>query len=188
MHHKGETMKRATAALALFLALPLVGLAQTQHFSLSGSAISFMGPAGSAPASIADGSFNVTQRVSFGYQQITIPQLATAKLGTLSYSAPLSSFVGKKMTAKFVFDASKISVNLLAGAGKLNQTTLNVNRIAETVGACLSYPLGANVSAKVVCGQWLHGGIVNGILSTGVPGTPTSSSNAVISSGISVHF
>ena len=177
-------------ALLLF-AVPL--FAQTnavpppQHFSLSGSVISYMGAGGSTPATIVDGYFNVTQRVALGYQQIVIPTLATAKLGMVTYSLPLNSLVGKKLAAKFVFDSSKIGVTFLGGAGKLNQSTLNVNRTAETAGACVSYPIGANVSIRLVCGQWIHGGIVNGLLSTGLPAAPNSSTSAV-SSGLQVHF
>jgi hypothetical protein len=183
-------------AAAILLALMLAGspvMAQTnavpppQHFSLSGQVISYMGAGGSTPATIVDGYFNVTARVALGYQQIIIPTLATAKLGVATYSLPLNSLVGKKLSAKFVFDSSKIGVTFLAGAGKLNQTMLGVNRTAETAGACVSYPIGANVSIKLVCGQWIHGGIVQGFLTTGVPASPTSSTSAV-SSGLAIHF
>jgi len=147
-----------------------------------------MGPGGSSPASIADGYFNITNRLSVGYQQITIPSLATARLGIVAYSTPLSSLAGKKLTAKFVFDASKITLTFLGGVGKLNQDNLSVSHIAETAGVCVNYPVGANVSIKLVCGQWLHGGIVNGLISnTSIPGV-TSPSNTVVSSGVAVHF
>src|SRR5690348_3548147 len=119
-------------ALLLF-ATPLFAqnaVPPTTHFSLSGQVISYMGAGGSTPATIVDGYFNVTQRVALGYQQIIIPTLATAKLGMVTYSLPLNSLVGKKLSAKFVFDSSKIGVTFLAGAGKLNQTTLGVDRTA----------------------------------------------------------
>ena len=163
----------------------------TQHFTLSGSVVSYMGPGGTAPASIADGYFNLTKNFSVGYQQITIPTIATAKLGVLDYGKPLSAWLGKTLSAKFVFDTSKVSLDVFGGAGKLNESALNVNRIAETAGACVSYSLGTNVSANLVCGQWLHGGIVNGFITNGsLPGTPATpqSNSAAISSGLKVHF
>jgi hypothetical protein len=183
-------MRKGFIVITLILGIAFATPAQTQHFSLSGSVVSFMGPGGSTPASIADGYFNITPNFSTGYQQITIPTLATARLGMLAYSKPLSSWVGKTLTKKFVFDASKINLTLLGGVGKLNQGTLNVNRIAETVGLCVDYPVAANVSIKVVCGQWLHGGIVNGIIgNVPIPGSPTTnSSTAAISSGVRIHF
>jgi hypothetical protein len=182
-------MKRIIVITVVFLSLSLAASAQQQHFSLSGSAVSFMGPSGSTPASIADGYFNLTKSLSLGYQQITIPDLATARLGLVNYAKPLSSWLGKSISSKLVFDASKITVSVYGGAGKLTQNTLSVNRIAETAGACVSYPISANVSAKIVCAQWLHGGIVNGVLtSQPLPGTTANASNAVVSSGITVHF
>ncbi len=189
----------AYVAKLLLLMLLFSGVAQaqtpassTQHFSLSGSAVSFMGPGGTAPASIADGYFNATKNFSIGYQQITIPQLATVKLGVVDYGKPACSWLGAKLSAKLVFDCSKVQIDVFGGAGKLNESTLNVNRVAETLGACISYTLGANVSAKLVCGQWLHGGIVNGFITNGsLPGTAPAAPNnssAAVSSGLKVHF
>lgn len=185
-------MNRITAVLVLFLGLSVPGLAQsTQHFSLSGGPISYMGPGGSAPATVADGYFNITKNFSAGYQQIIIPGLATAKLGMLDYGKPLCSWLGKKLSAKLVFDCSKESIDVFGGAGKLSQSGLNVNRIAEAAGLCISRSLGANVSVNLVCGEYLHGGIVNGVVIAGqVPGTApaTNSSNAAVFSQIKVHF
>lgn len=179
-------------ALALLCLAPVILSAQTnavppvQHFSLSGSVISYLGPGGSAPATIADGSFNVTARVAFGYQTIIVPTVATMKFGTASYSLPLNSLVGKKLSGKFVFDSSKIGVTFIGGAGKINQSALNVDRIGETAGIYISYPLGSNVSLRLVGAQWVHGGI-NGFLATGLPSS-SGSSSAAISTGIAVHF
>lgn len=188
--HDGFAPKVGSVIL-LCLVLCSSGFAQSadpvQHFSLSGSVIGYFGPGGSAPASIADGYFNLTQRVALGYQQITIPGVATIKLGAATYSLPLNALAGKTLSKKFVFDSSKINVTFLAGAGKLNQDVLNVDRVAETGGVYVSYPLGANVSLKLIGAQWIHGGIVNGFLATGLPSAPNSSS-AAISTGISVHF
>lgn len=183
---------KPAAMLLMVLLIPGMLFAQTnavpvQHFSLSGSVIGYFGPGGSTPSSIADGYFNLTQRVALGYQQITIPTIATVKLGCATYSLPLNSLAGKKLSTKFVFDSSKIGVTFLAGVGKLNQDTLNVDRIAETAGVYISYPLGSNVDLKLIGAQWLHGGIVNGVLATGLPSSPNSSS-AAISAGIRVHF
>ena len=181
------------AALFLLFLFPSFARAQavapapTQHFSLSGSVVSFMGPGGAAPASIADGYFNLTPNFSVGYQQITVPSIASARLGMGAYSKPLSSWAGKRLTKKFVFDATKINVTLLVGVGKLTQSIDNVNHIAETAGVCVDYPVGGNVSIKLVCGQWLHGGMVNGLIGN-IPIPAQSSSTAAISSGVKVHF
>lgn len=163
----------------------------TQHFELSGSVVSYMGPGGSVPASIATGYFNVTKTFKVGYQQITIPSIASARLGVGDFGKPLCSWLGKTLSAKLVFDCSKASVDVFAGAGKLNESALNVNRVAETAGLCVSYSLGNNVSANLACGQWLHGGIVNGFITNGsLPAAPQSpnSSSAAVSTGIKVHF
>ena len=184
-------MKRILAILIVLLGFTFSASAQTQHFSLSGSAVSFMGPGGTAPASIADGYFAMTTNWSVGFQQITIPTLATVKLGLIDYGKPLPEWLGKNLTSKFVFDASKIYLDVFGGAGKLNENTLNVNRVAEAVGVCVSYQLGANVSAKLVCGEYLHGGIVNGFLTNAaIPGTAQAPNNssAAISTGIKIHF
>lgn len=173
-------------ALLLF-AFPLFAQTPQQHFSLSGSAVSFMGPNGSAPASIADGYVNITKSWSAGYQQITIPQLATFKFGMVDLTKPLPSLLGKKLTAKLQFDATQWTVDFYGGAGKVNQGTLGVDRIAETAGVCATRKLTANVSAKLVCGAWLHGGTVSGLLASGIP-TGAASSTASVSSGIQVHF
>ena len=161
--------------------------ASQQHFSMSGNVVSYFGPSGSAPASLADGYFNLTANVSIGYQHITIPSIATLQFGMVAYSRPLSSWVGQKLTKKFVFDATKVQVTAFGGLGKLVQDNFSVNRMAETGGACIAYPIAANVSVKLVCGQYIHGGIVNGFLTTGVPSSPTSN-NASVSSGLAIHF
>lgn len=174
----------------LLFAVPLAAqtnVAPQQHFSLSGSVVSFMGPNGSAPASIADGYVNITRSWSAGYQQVTIPQLATFKFGMVDLTKPLPTLLGKKLTAKLQFDASQWTVDFYGGAGKVNQGNLGVDRVAETAGLCATRKLTANVSAKLVCGQWLHGGTVNGFLTSGVP-TGASSSTAAVSSGISLKF
>jgi hypothetical protein len=184
-------MKRIIIAILSVLVSPLLASSQTQHFSLSGGPITYMGPSGSAPATIADGYFNVTKTFSAGYQQIIIPGLATAKLGMMDVSKPLASWLGKTLTAKLAFDSSKVSIDVFAGAGKLSQDVLKVNRIAEAAGVCVSYAIGANVSANVVCGEYLHGGIVNGLITVGqLPGSApsASSSNAAVFSQLKVHF
>lgn len=188
---------KVTSAILICLLLSGGVVAQTnvavQHFELGGSAVSYMGPGGSAPATIAYGYFNVTKTFKAGYQEIIIPGLATAKLGVGAVGKPLCSWLGKALSAKLVFDCSKAAVDVFAGAGKLNQSALNVNRIAETAGVCVSYSLGANVSANLVCGQYLHGGIVNGFVTNasllgGVGLAAPQNSTAAVSTGIKVHF
>lgn len=191
-HYFTPAGARITAAILLFLALCSPGFAQIsapaqQHFSLSGSAVSFMGPNGSAPASIADGYVNITKSWSAGYQQVIVPQVATFKFGMVDLTKPLPSLLGKKITAKLQFDATQWTVDFYGGVGKVNQGTFGVDRIAETAGVCATRRLTANVSARLVCGQFLHGGTVTGVLASGIP-TGASSSTAAVSSGISVHF
>lgn len=180
---------------AILLLVLLICAAQTraQHFSASGNVVSFMGPAGSVPASVADGYFNATKHISFGYQQITIPSLATLKLGMIAGDCTLAGCLGKKITSHLVFDATKPKLTFFGGAGKLNESSLGVNRIAEGVGVCIAYPVSGNVSLNIACGEYLHGGIVSGFLTTGIPGTaPTpaapQSSNANVYSGVKIHF
>jgi len=178
-------------AITCFAQTPTPTPAPTQHFTMSGSVVSYMGPGGSAPAAIADGYVNITKSWLVGYQQITIPSLATAKLGIVDFEHSLSAILGKTLTSKLAFDATQWQVDVFAGAGKLNESALNVNHIAETGGACLSRKLTTNLSLQPICGQWLHGGIVNGPLVTGVGSTASStsaSSTTAVSSGISIHF
>ena len=165
----------------------------TQHFTLGGSVVSYMGPGGTSPASIADGYVNLTKNFSVGFQQITIPTIANIRLGLVDYGKPACSWLGKTISAKLVFDCSKVQIDVFGGAGKLNESALNVNRIAEAAGVCVNYSLGSNVSAKLLCGEYVHGGIVNGLITSGsIPGVTSpaapQNSTAAVSTGLKVHF
>jgi hypothetical protein len=187
-------MKRAIlVAVAGVLLFAGAGRAQSasptaplQHFTLSGNAVGFLGAAGGAPqsASLAGASFNLTQRFSLGYELITVPSVASYNFGTVGYTLPLSSLVGKTINSHFTFDATKVNVEFMGGLGKVSQSALNLSRIAETVGAYISYPLSNNVSIQIIGAQWLHGGI------TGTSGfvTSTNSSTAALSSGLLINF
>lgn len=176
-------MKMAIAVLALILSSAVPAVAQTgtiQHITLSGSATGFMGGGGTQPASIAGATFSLTQRISLGYEQITIPSVASFDMGIGQYTLPFSSLMGKKISSHFVFDASKVNVTFMAGAGKLLQSAQNVSRIAETAGVYVSYPISGNLSVRIVGAQYIHGGVQNGLL--------TTPSTAAISTGLSLSF
>ena len=167
--------------LLLFLAAPAL-FAQTDHFTLSGSAVGFMAAGSSAPASIAGASFHLTQRVSIGYEQLTVPTVASFDMGLVRYTLPLSSLVGKSLTSRFVFDASKISVSFKAGAGKVLQSALNVSRIAETGGVSVIYPLANHIDLSVISISYYHGGV------SGTNGLVITPSTSAIATGLAVHF
>lgn len=181
-------MKRIVLLIAALLIAP-VALAQTPvtadtstNFSLSGSAVGFSGlSGGSQPASIAGAWFNITQRVSLGYEMITIPTLATFHFGMAQYQLPLSSLVGKKLTGHFLFDASKVAVGFQGGIGKLTETNLNVSHIAETAGLCVSYPLNSTLSMQLICAQAVLGGVkgFNGLV---------TNANTALSMGLSLNL
>jgi hypothetical protein len=175
-------MMKIIAALILILAAASGTPAQTEHFTLSGSAVGWMGASSSAPASIAGVSFHLTPRVSLSYEQLTVPTIASFDMGYVRYSLPLSSLIGKKITSHFVFDASKVGVSFKAGGGKVLQSALNVSRIAEAGGISLSYPLANHIDVQVIGVTYYHGGI------SGTNGLVITPSTAAIASGLAVHF
>lgn len=170
------------ALLAIFLALPT--FAQTpmlSHFSLSGSAVGFMGSSGSQPASIVGLNFQLTPSVLIGYQQIQIPGISTNfDLGVVGYGKSLSSLLGKTLSDKMLFDATQVNVEFVGGAGKQIGTAPNASsHVAECAGVFLSIPVSSNVSFQMIGAEWLHG-TSNGFI--------TSPSTAAISSGLSINF
>jgi len=177
-------------ALCVFGLLPLAAYGQIspstsgslQHFTLTGSAAGFLGSAtGSQPTSIVGASFSLTKAVSLGYEQITVPSTASYDFGIAEFTKPLSSIVGKSLTSKFTFDATKVEVTFLGGAGKLLQSSQGISELAETAGAYLSYPVTANMSVQVIGAQWLHS-------TTQGNGFIVSPSTAAISTGLSINF
>lgn len=150
------------------------------HFTLSGSAVAFKGTSSTLAASIGQASFQMTKRLAIGYEQVTVPTLASFDLGVVSYTLPLNALAGKKLSSHFTFDPTQIGVTFQGGIGKVLQADQGVSRIAETVGVYISYPLANHLSLNIIGGQWLHGGVQNGFIVT--------PSTAAISSGLSISF
>lgn len=182
-------MKNTAKALILFALLALFvtsGHAQDtasqsiQHFTLSGSAMAFKGVSGTQAASIGQASLQLTSRVDIGYEQITVPTLATWDLGVAGYALPLNSLLGKKISSHFAFDSSGYKVHFQAGIGKVMQSTQSVSRIAETAGVYLTKDVANHITLRIIGGEWLHGGVQNGFIVT--------PSTAAISSGLSISF
>jgi hypothetical protein len=184
---KGEEMRNrfgfALFLVLLVLALPGLALAQApssspaDHIFVSGGVLAFNGPNGMTASSNLGAALQLTKGLSAGYNQVTIPSLnRTYRLGVLNYTRPLSSYLGKKLSSKFVFDVSQINVTLQAGGGKVAQVLPHpvFDVIAESAGAFISYPLANHVSAQVVGVQWLHGG--------------KNPSHVVMSTGLNFHF
>lgn len=185
-------IRRIVLAVALLFAVPL--LAQNapapspfSNFSLDGSAVGFLGSAsGSQPASLVGAWYQTTARVSFGFETIQIPANSSWYFGMAKYQLPLSSLLGKKITAKLKFDASQIGVGFEGGLGKMLQSATAaqiaapVNRFAGTVGVTVSIPLSSNLAFQAISAQWLQSGVQHGLIVT--------PSTAAISTGLSLHF
>ena len=179
-------MKLILALLAVLLLAPIGLRAQTpapaqspDYFTLTGNFSSFSNQSSTTPAVIATAALNLTTRVSVGYEHIQVSSVSARwELGVASYTLPLNSLLGKKISSKLVFDPSNINVTFSAGAGKLLQPT--ANRIAETAGFHISYPLMDHVSVKLVGVDFLHVGVQSGFLTTNV--------TEAVSTGLNISF
>jgi hypothetical protein len=153
--------------------------APIQHLVINASAVGFNGPSGTQAASVMGAGLQLTKRVSLGYLHVTIPAVsARFELGVANYTAPLSAVLGKKLSSKFIFDTSLINVTFQGGMGKLLQPT--ANRIAETAGVYITYPIASHVSFQVIGGQFVHGGVQSGLI--------TRNYNAAVSTGLNFYF
>jgi hypothetical protein len=162
-------VKKLAIAFVLFLGLAVASLAQTvapapapepvvQHFVISVSASGYGGQKGTQAESIAGTALQLTPHVSVGYNQIFNPSDSTQpkyRLGVVNYTRELHDLLGAKLSSKFVFDTTRLIVTFQGGAGKVSYE--GVNRIAETGGAFLSFPLADHVSFQLVGYQVLHG-------------------------------
>jgi hypothetical protein len=186
-------MKTAMRTLALVVAMILVfclpAFAQStlSNFSVSGSAIGFTGaPAGAQTASLAGANYQLTSRVQLGYWNLSVPSLANYSFGEAGYGLPLSSLLGKTLSGKLNFDASAVGVIFQGGIGKVNQSSpVNISRIAEIVGATVSFPITASLTFNMAQIYWVHGGI-NG--TSGFIVTPAISNFPTVGMGISVSL
>jgi hypothetical protein len=148
------------------------------NISVTGSAVGFLGGAsgGSQAAAMTGIWYQTTNRVSFGFETIQIPNFSSWYFGMGQYSLPLSSILGKKITSSLKFDASQVSIGFQGGLGKMNQssaaastaaaTVPAVNRFAQTVGVSASIPMSAHLSFTAISAQWLHGGTQQGFIIT----------------------
>lgn len=172
-----------TLFAALFLAIPAISHAQSApaptHFVISGSATGFTGANGTSAASIAGAAIQLTPHISAGYLQVTVPAIsARFQMGVVNYTKPLNEWLGTTISNKLVFNISNINLTVQAGGGKLLQPI--VNRIAETAGVYVSYPVSNNVSLQLVGVSVLHGGAQTGFV--------TTNTTTALSTGINFSF
>jgi hypothetical protein len=174
------------AVLLLMLLLPSFASAQTptpppdptNYITITGSALGFRDSYTDSVAASSEmgAALQITKRVSFGYDQVTVPAANRVyRYGVINYTIPLDTLLGKKLASKFVFDASAFNVIFKAGGGKLAQTapSINLDVITETAGMYVVHKLMGPVSL-MVGGQWLHGG--------------KNPSNAAFTTGLSLSF
>ncbi len=180
-------MKRITLILAiLFMAAGLraqtaatPAIPPVQLFTLSANVAGFNSPSATNGAMIATAAIQILPSVSVGYEHIGITSINSRyELGVIAYTRTLNTLLGKTISDKLLFDASQIGITFSAGAGKLLQPT--ANRIAETAGVHISYPLSDHISYQIVGIDVLHGGVQTGFL--------TSSTTEALSTGINLHF
>lgn len=150
-----------------------------QHFTISGNAVGFTSSTGTNVAEIMTAAMQLTTRVSAGYEHIAISALsARYEMGVVAYTLPLTSLVGQTLSSHFVFNSDNIQVTFSAGGGKLLQPT--TNRIAETGGVHISYPLSDHVSMQLIGIDVVHGGPQVGFI--------TTNTTTAISTGLNFSF
>lgn len=150
----------------------------TAHFVITGNAAGFNNGSTMTPAVIGTAAMQLTSRISCGYEHIAISSNHSRwELGVVAYTVPLSSLLGR-FAKSLTFDASNIGVTFSVGGGKLLQPT--ANRVAETAGIHLSYPLSDHVSLQLVGVDVLHGGVQTG--------TVTTSTTQAVSTGLNFYF
>jgi hypothetical protein len=164
----------SVAVLAAGLALAGRASAQTptQHFVISVNAAGYGDAKGTTAVSLAGVAFQVTKNVSAGYFNISNPTDSTAPkyhMGSLQYTRELNALVGKKLSAKLLFDTTNWLVTFQAGAGKV--TYAGVNRIAEVGGIFVSRPVANNL--QLVCGYQVLHGQGTSVLTRNVSSVPT---------------
>lgn len=190
-------MKYLTATLKalatiLFLALPAMGQTTQQptpvfdKFVVSANASGINGAGGGTHAASNVGtSLQLTASISAGYNQLTIADTNTYfRMGVINYTKPLSSLLGKKASAAFVFDPSQIQITFQGGLGKVTQNftapAASLHHIAEEAGVFIIYPLSDHLNAQLFGYQVYHGATQN----LGV----TYNQTQAISTGLVLHF
>lgn len=151
----------------------------TQLFTFSGNLAGFNGGSGTNGAVIATAALQILPSVSVGYEHITISALnVRGEMGVIAYTRTLNTFLGKTLSDKLLLDSSQIGVTISGGAGKILQPT--ANRVGETLGVHISYPLNDHLSMQVIGVDVLHG--------AGRTITITSNYSEAVSTGLIVHF
>jgi hypothetical protein len=176
--------KVAVIAAILFIGVPMVfgqtaKPASLQYFTLTGSATGFLQNGNASTASTAGASLQLTPSLAIGYSQVMIPAKASYRLGTVNFSKPLSSLLGKRLSSKFVFDISQVGVTFQAGAGKQLQNGNVPSHVAEVAGVALYYPLASHLSLQVLGYQYVHSSVSGFIKTNG---------QQAISTGFAVKF
>jgi hypothetical protein len=148
-------------------------------FSISGNIADFGRGATPQAAMIATASVQTTKNLSLGYEHIAVSGgNARWELGVGAYTRPLSDLLGSKLTSKLLINTSIIGVTFSAGAGKVLLPT--ANRIAETAGVHISYPLIDGISLQLIGVDVLHGAGHTSFL--------TVNTTTAISTGINIYF
>jgi hypothetical protein len=176
-------IRRILATIGLLIVAGLPAAAQSipaaNLFTISGNVSSFGSGSTTTPAAIASAAIQLTNRVSVGYEHIAATAVNTRyELGVAAYTLPASALLGSKITSKLLLDVSKVGVTFSAGAGKVLEPT--ANRIAETGGVHISYPLMDGLSLQLIGVDVLHGGGHTNLL--------TVNTSAAISTGINIYF
>jgi len=178
-------MKHALRLAVLLLCTTLPAFAQTalSNASISGSFTGFSaGSGGWQPAVLASASYQVTQRVTGAYWEISVPSLSrNYNLGVGTYTLPLSSILGKTISSKLLFDASAIPVGFSAGAGEVVQ--LGITHAAGIAGASFGIPVSESTTLNVleIYGVF-GGGHESGVFSN------ISLSSFTMATGLTVHL
>jgi hypothetical protein len=150
-------------------------------FSISGNIADFgRGPSSSSAAMIATASVQTTKNLSLGYEHIAVTSAGKPRweLGVAAYTRPLSDLLGSKLASKLLINTSNIGVTFSVGAGKVLAPT--ANRIAETAGVHISYPLIDGISLQLIGVDVLHGAGHTQFL--------TVNTTTAISTGINIYF
>lgn len=181
-------MRKLLFAVLLF-AFPVFAQTTTNnfnHFSLSGSAAGFSGAGGATTAATSGISYQFTQHVSLGFQNLQVPGTGGFDMGTFQYAVPLSQILGKKVSTGLTFDGSSVVFSFLGGAGKFMPTNKALkSTVAETAGVVISLPAASSASGvtigPIVQLQWVHAqGAGNGVL--------LSPDSASVAAGLGITF
>jgi hypothetical protein len=177
-------MKHALRLAVLLLCTTLSTFAQTalSNASISGNFTGFSGGGGWQPAVLASASYQVTQRVTGAYWELSVPAFSrNYNLGVGTYTLPLSSLLGKTISSKLLFDASAIPVAFSGGLGEVVQ--LGITHAAGIAGVSFGLPVSESTTLNVLQVYGVFGGgHESGVFSN------VSSSSFTMATGLTVHL